>query len=92
MSKRKDTNKENELDLVDEDEEELTSRKRAKRQVVDGASFQTTGKLTLRTRSQKQTLLRTKRTHTIRPSDKLRLRGMIYLILRLVSGVCLAIW
>ena len=48
-SKKKGTNKENEPDPVDEDEleEQPLLRKRARRQVVDGASFQTTGKVTL---------------------------------------------
>lgn len=93
-SKKKDTNKENEPDPADEDElEELPLlRKRARRQVADGASLQTTSKLTLRTCSQKQVPLRIRKTHTIQPLNRLRLRGMTYLMLGIGFRVCLAIW
>ena len=93
MSKRKNTNKENEPDPVEEDEEELPpSRKRVRRPVADGASLQTASKLMLRTCPQKQVPLPIRRRHMIQPLGKLRLRGMIHVMLGMGPRVCLAIW
>ena len=89
MSKRKETNKENEPDPVDKDEEELPPRKRVKCRVAHGAYFPITDKHALRICFQRQTPLWTRTTHMV---YKLRPRKMIYLILRMGFGMCLAIW